>query len=267
MAYNTKTQPDKKIPAPMRDTLKALGIHKVINSLMNHMPASVQRWAVRMGARHELVPVDILTERYRDALAHVRHARGSAELGDYLEFGVYQGSSMSCMAAAARKLGLTNLRFIGFDSFEGMPAQAAFEDEQAWKPGEFRSSIEYTMAYLAYKGVDMNRVILVKGWFDDTATEATAMKYKITKASVIMIDCDIYSSTRTALAFCLPMIQDEVILFFDDWQSYQMADKGLGEKKAFEEFLAVNPQFVAQELPHLGYSDTSTAFRVWLRKN
>ena len=32
-----------------------------------------------------------------------------------------------------------------------------------------------------------------------------------------MIDCDIYSSARTALDFCGPLIRDRAVLVFDDW--------------------------------------------------
>ena len=48
---------------------------------------------------------------------------------------------------------------------------------------------------------------LVAGWFDDTLNEATIQKHRITKASVIMIDCDLYSSTKAALDFCARFIK------------------------------------------------------------
>jgi hypothetical protein len=52
------------------------------------------------------------------------------------------------------------------------------------------------------------------------------------------------------------------VIFFDDWNSYDLAEKGLGERKAFEEFLAVNTQFSAHELKNLSYNKESTAFYV-----
>ncbi len=244
----------------IKKVLKTANLSRPINNLINSMPEPVQRLAVKLGAKTELVPLDILPDKYKEALGMVSAQRNGRELGDYLEFGVYQGSSMTCMYRAATALGLDQMRFIGFDSFDGMPEQANYEDENAWRAGEYRSSLSYTKEYLNYQGVDMSRVSLIKGWFDDTCNPATVQQHNIQKAAVINIDCDIYSSTKTALEFCKPFIQDDIVIFFDDWNSHGMADKSMGERKAFEEFLASNQQFSARELKHLSYNENSTAF-------
>ncbi|MBX3083172.1 MAG: hypothetical protein KF716_16185 [Anaerolineae bacterium] len=260
-----KGEPAKKSAQHLKNILKATKLNFVINKAMNFMPSPIQRWAVSMGARRELVPIDRLTTCYSTALQTLQGTRGTAAFGDYLEFGVYQGSSMSCFYAASLALKLKHLRMFGFDSFEGMPPQALGEDENVWRPGEFHSSLDYTTAYLIHKGVDMDRAILIKGWFEDTCNETTVLRYSIAKASIIMIDCDLYSSAKVALAFCQPFIKDEVIIFFDDWHSYQLADKNLGERKAFDEFLQANRHLEAEEHVELSYGETSTAFRVRVR--
>jgi hypothetical protein len=206
--------------------------------------------------------MDILPGKYQEALGMVVDQRNGQELGDYLEFGVYQGSAMTCMYRAATSMNLNKMRFVGFDSFEGMPEQSNHEDENVWNSGDFYSSLANTKVYLSKNGVDMSRVGLVKGWFDDTCNSTTVQQQNIRKVAVINIDCDIYSSTKTALEFCQPFIQDDVVIFFDDWNSYDLAEKGLGERKAFEEFLAVNTQFSARELKNLSYNKESTAFYV-----
>jgi hypothetical protein len=61
-------------------------------------------------------------------------------------------------------------------------------------------------------------------------------EHDIEKASLIMIDCDIYSSSKQALDFCAPLIKDKSIIFFDDWQPGQ----NMGEEKAFDEFKEEN---------------------------
>lgn len=225
-------------------------------------PQSILRWLVKLDAKLTLVPLDILPDKYREALSMLVTQRGDREFGDYLEFGVFQGSSMTCMYRAATALGLNKMRFIGFDSFEGLPAQADQEDDSVFHSGEYYCSLPYAQAYLNEKGVDMNRVTLIKGWFDNTCNAATAEENNIKKAAIINIDCDIYSSTKTALEFCKPFIKDDTIIFFDDWNSGDLADKGLGERKAFEEFLEENKQFTAEELKYLSYSKYSTAFYV-----
>ncbi|HEA65402.1 MAG TPA: hypothetical protein ENI07_01060 [Desulfobacterales bacterium] len=62
-----------------------------------------------------------------------------------------------------------------------------------------------------------------------------------------MIDCDMYLSAKEALNFCVPLIQDRAIFFFDDWNVLRLADRNLGEKRAFDEFLAANPHLTAKE--------------------
>lgn len=207
-----------------------------------------------------LVPMDILPKKYEIAIEMLMAQRQDRSFGDYLEFGVSQGGSLSCMYRAAKSTKLSGMRFFGFDSFEGLPDETDSESEHPWYAGEFYSSLNYTTAFLINQGVDIKDVNLIKGWFDDTCTEATVKQYQIKKAGIINIDCDIYSSTKTALDFCLPLIQEDVIIFFDDWNSWNLADKDLGEKKAFEEFLANNPRFSATELTDLKYNDWSTAF-------
>lgn len=251
-----------RIPKILVKIIKATRVNLVLNHFINYMPRPIQRWAVLIGARRQLVPADTLQRKYRDALQSMTQALGAENLGDYLEFGVYQGTSLSCMFAASQDLGLKHFRLFGFDSFEGLPPTAQSEDAQVWRPGEFRSSLDYTTEYLTHKGVDWNRVILIKGWFDDTLTEGTIRKYNITKTSVIMMDCDLYSSTKTALAFCKPLIKDQVIIFFDDWFSRDLADKNLGERKAFEEFLKENSQFTAEEIGNLSYTETAKVYKL-----
>jgi hypothetical protein len=234
----------------------------LFNRAVNRMPQSLQRYAVRRAIRDELVPSETLYEKYLDALRLLTADTPADQLGDYLEFGVYQGTSMSCMIRAMDELGITGPRFIGFDSFEGMPADTRGQDMDVWSPGDFTASLRYARTYLTEKGADWNRTFLVKGWFEETLTPRTAEELALSKASVIMIDCDIYSSAKVALNFCRPYIRDRAIVFFDDWNAGGLADAHLGERKAFDEFLAENPQFSAEPLPDLRQVEDSMVFAV-----
>ncbi len=77
----------------------------------------------------------------------------------------------------------------------------------------------------------------------------------ITKASLIMIDCDIYSSAKEFLNFCGPLIEDRTIIFFDDW-----SQKSQGEGKAFDEFLNENQHIKAEKFG--SYKPYGTVFLV-----
>ena len=166
-------------------------------------------------------------------------------MGDYLEFGVYNGTSLMCMHHELRSAGLDHVRLFGFDSFQGLPASAAVEDEGRWRPGQCRSPLEFTTAVLKAEGVDWNRVTLIPGWFSDTLNDDTLARHGIRKASVIMIDCDLYSSAKAALNFCAPLIHDEALILFDEWNPRGMEQKTVGEKRAFQEFLAETGSFSA----------------------
>lgn len=192
-----------------------------------------------------LVPEAAFSGCVRHALRELRHLEPADAIGDYLEFGVSRGTSTACVFRVLQEEGLHHVRLIGFDSFEGMPPEAA---GQGWKPGEFRSAIGATRRYLAARGVDFDRVTLVKGWFKDTLTPETRTRLAIGKASLIMIDCDIYTASKEALTFCEPHIHERAVVVFDDWG--HEADKGhSGQKQAFGEFLTEHPTIGADPLP------------------
>jgi len=203
-----------------------------------------------------LVPQIELQGRYEAALAML--LEGGGKPGDYLEFGVFNGTSMLCMHRALLRAGLVDTQLVGFDSFQGLPPHAAQEDDGVWQPGSLSSSLAFTRRRLTRDGIDWKRTHLVKGWFSVTATPETAAALELRKAGVIMIDCDMYSSTVDALAFCEPLIRDKAAIFFDDWHSYSLAEKGLGERQAFEEFLALHTDIRAE--PFESYGGNSVAF-------
>jgi O-methyltransferase len=193
---------------------------------------------------NSLVPQDEFSTCLKEALAKLRSLAPGEDIGDYLEFGVSRGTSMACAYKILQAEGLKNSRLIGFDSFEGMPLEA---DAQGWAPGDFHSTLSATRKYLMQNGVDINRVELVKGWFKDTLNSATASRLNITKASIIMVDCDIYTASKDALNFCIPFIKSHAILIFDDW-GWRSDEGEIGQKEAYEEFLAGNPDISGEPL-------------------
>jgi hypothetical protein len=61
----------------------------------------------------------------------------------------------------------------------------------------------------------------------------------------------IAASTREALDFCAPLIKDQALVLFDDWNTGNPAAKNPGERKAFEEWLAGWGCFTAGAVRHL----------------
>ena len=60
-------------------------------------------------------------------------------------------------------------------------------------------------------------------------TDERRQALQIERASIIMIDCDLYASTKDALRFCSPAIQGSCVIFFDDW--YPLAEQNLGRSE------------------------------------
>jgi hypothetical protein len=225
--------------------LDKLRLRRPLSRLLRGAPDWLTgRGARRVRNRRLLVQPAELEEKFSSAISLLRE-RGE-EVHDYLEFGVYNGTSLACMFRALNASGHHRSRLIGFDSFEGLPPVAATDSGGHWRPGEFRSTLEFTRECLRYQHVDESRVILEKGFFDVTLTDERRRALQIERASLIMIDCDLYASTKDALRFCSPAIQGSCVMFFDDW--YPLADRNLGEKKAFDEWIAADPTLSEREL-------------------
>lgn len=236
-----------------RATLLALalvGLHETARGIRAHLRAH------GVGSWKPLVPALELGACVHRSITALRDADPATPFGDYLEFGVSRGTSLATVYHALAEAGVDGARLIGFDSFEGMPPESARE---GWKPGQYRSSLAATRRYLAREGVDDARVELVQGWFSDTLNAETRARIGIGRASLIMIDCDIYSASKTALAFCEPHIRGRAVIMFDDW-GWRSEGGQVGQKEAFEELLAAHPDLRAE--PMESYLEQARVFMV-----
>lgn len=180
------------------------------------------------------------------------------DIGNYLEFGVFNGSSMSSMYLTAKKMHLDSMRFFGFDAFQGLPREAEFEDDGVWKKGFYSCPFEKLKECLERRSVNPEDINWVKGWYKDTLNEKTKKRLKIKKPGIVLIDCDTYSSSKRALSFIGPMINEAVIICFDDWKLNDLDLKGMGEYKSFNEFLEANPHLNPREIK--SYNRKSRSF-------
>lgn len=208
-----------------------------------HKAIRRRRWnQIARSGSARMIDVGQLRPKLREGFAHLSR-NGKECIGDYLEFGVFTGTSMICAWEVLKEMDLGHVRMFGFDSFEGMPDIASTEDGGHFKPGEFAAPYELTKQRLAEAGVPKNRAVLMKGWFSDTLNEETIARHGITNAGVIMVDADIYTSSKQALDFCAPLIQREALLIMDDWYADAGAfvERTMGQPRALQEFLAENP--------------------------
>jgi hypothetical protein len=71
--------------------------------------------------------------------------------------------------------------------------------------------------------------MIVPGWFEDTVPH-----FPFPRLGLVHIDCDLYSSTVTALEGVSPYVAPDTILVFDEYHSYPGAE--MHEEKAFTEW-------------------------------
>ncbi|MBM3231767.1 hypothetical protein FJZ21_00080 [Candidatus Pacearchaeota archaeon] len=165
--------------------------------------------------------------------------------GDYLEFGVYEGTSIKGAATYWRKIGGgKNMRFFGFDSFKGMSPEKGDEHP-------FYTNFDFSTDFHQIKKRFRNfpEVKLVPGFFNHTLKEGPS-KYGIKKAAMIMMDCDLHSSASQAFKFIDKVVQKGTILILDDYFNY-LGGVERGVRKAFKEFCKRN-KLVVEELGRYG---------------
>src|SRR5262249_62247201 len=97
-----------------------------------------------------------------------------------------------------------------------------------------------------------------------TLNEETARKLNLHQIGLIFIDCDTYSSSKAVLDFIAPRAVEPMIVCLDDWKLNDLDIKGLGEYKAFNEFLDGNPHLIAKEIK--SYNRKSKSFLVQLKR-
>jgi hypothetical protein len=143
------------------------------------------------------------------------------ENGLILEFGVCGGQSLNFIADRIQKK-----KIYGFDSFLGLP--------ERW----------YNMGVGTFKlcEAELNNLPnfirpnaeIVMGMFEDTLPNF--VKEHPEPISLMNVDCDVYSSTKTVLKFTGPLLVPGTIIMFDEYIDYEGWREH--EFKAFEEFIA-----------------------------
>ena len=159
--------------------------------------------------------------------------------GDYFEFGVFTGSSFchAIQCARANKKydnNLDNIKFYGFDSFEGFGDLSDDEKHVFFTKENFNSDYKKVIKRVR-KILPEKRFKIKKGFFKDTLVNESNNKI----ARIIFIDCDTYSSTALALNYVKPSLQLGTIIILDDYFAYR-GSKNKGTYGAFKKFVTIN---------------------------
>lgn len=131
----------------------------------------------------------------------------------YLEFGVWQGESLRWWS---NHLAEPGARFVGFDSFEGLP--------ERWN--KFVDAGDFALDSVPH--FEDSRVSLEVGWFSDTLPKFDVPAHD---QLIVNIDSDLYSSAVEVLSTLEPYLVPGTLIYFDEF-----ADRD-HELRAFKEFL------------------------------
>ena len=142
--------------------------------------------------------------------------------GLWAEFGTFEGTSLTDLVDASAQL-FRHQPVLSFDSFRGLPS--------SWIPGWEQGALnlngkvpERLRILVEERGEEA--VQLVPGWFNTTVRQRLAqlqlLNPKSLPASVIHIDCDIYSSTREVLDALIEFggLAAGTVLVFDEMINY-----------------------------------------------
>lgn len=188
-----------------------------------------------------------------DALGALHRAWGyiyaNRIIGDYYEFGVYNGVTLYNSWLSHRFFhdgmlvnndlpyekseGIKSfLRerpiFYGFDTFEGMPEND--EGEDTLKKQTFHGNQDLVIRRCRNAGLSDPDLVLVKGLFAENRHRVGSRP-----AAVVNIDCDLYASAVDALSLIEGRLVQGSVVLCDDFNLF-CADPRKGERRAVREF-------------------------------
>jgi len=199
------------------------GLRPKLAKAFSHLPTPISGHVYSFWKR--FVSVDVRRPFFEKVFSNISTNRIA---GDYLEFGVFNGGSFIMAMKLAEKYRLRDMRFLAFDSFQGLPNA----EGDIFQQGELNYPEDLFMQKVAKCGVDTSRIVTVSGFYDKTLNEATKKRNRLKKASIVHIDCDLYTSTKDVLGFIEDLIDVGSILIFDDWY----VPEDMGERKAYAEW-------------------------------
>jgi hypothetical protein len=176
-------------------------------------------------------------------------------IGNYYEFGLLSGNSFlrsyRTLTGLAKDLGYKSakelgIRLYGFDSFEGLPEPGESDHRVGWQKGAMAYGQDKFVATMDRSGVPRDIYQLIAGFYENSLTEQLRNSLEDHKPSLVMMDCDFYSSTKTVLEWIRPLLRDGTIFMFDDIWAF-MGHPDFGELRAIREFNAKGPGLL---VPH-----------------
>ena len=174
--------------------------------------------------------------------------------GDYYEFGLYKGYLFYKAQEIAKNTGALNeMNFYGFDSFAGLPEVESLDSGWKFKAGMYAYDLNRVRNALENKSVDWNKTFLIKGFYSDSLQDENLLSnFQFNKAKIVLIDCDLYESTKDVLTFIDKYLQNGTIVIMDDWNCFD-ANDNKGQRLALREFLDRSKKITFSHIGNYGW--------------
>jgi len=197
---------------PLHPFLVRSGLYKTLQSLTRSF-FSTHKYMRYLGFVAENKGKGLINDYYNQNAAYPQrfglHNRLLEDLKDtpifYYEFGVAGGDMIRHWSSTNTS---PNSRFVGFDSFEGLP--------EGWESKGKR--------HFDQKGnfpdIQDDRVRFVKGWFQNSVY-AELQNCEFHEQCVFHLDADLFSSTLYVLFHLHPKLKSGDILIFDEFSSHE----------------------------------------------
>jgi len=171
----------------------------MLDGLQHHIDTVVSAERMRKSAFSSLAQSHA---RYLSRAAVLEICINLAEAipGNIVEFGVADGASTRVIRKLSQK------KIYALDSFEGL--REPFENAAV---GEFAGPVP-----------EIPGVTIVKGFFEDTCTEA--LRAEVERVAFAHLDADLYDSTLCALRWLTPLLGDGSLLLFDEFTGGEKAE-------------------------------------------
>lgn len=160
--------------------------------------------------------------------------------GDYVEFGSWGGNTLRM---AYENLAPAGRHLWAFDSFSGMPEPTDDRDvHPGWQTGgEGQGGVDGFHAACAAHGIPREAYTAVEGYYDDVLPGLGDDGPPVDIAFAY-VDCNMYSSTVSALRFLAPRLKNGMIVAFDDYWCWSSRGPS-GERVALMELEAAHPEW------------------------
>ena len=147
--------------------------------------------------------------------------------GDFVECGVFAGSSAALMAFA---LGEYNATAAGagwakssahvhlFDSFQGIPPLGPHDDPSQVRAGAAACSLEDCKGNMRRWGVPEELLVWHPGWFGETVPQAAKELAAVNRQiALLRLDGDLYDSTAVCMKHLYPLVSKGGYVIVDDY--------------------------------------------------